>query len=115
MFGSKTKSAWSGPNIVSIDRERSQDPRRRGSKPALIAGNQLRIERPLPVARNAEIELRGLGQHPLLRITVAGVALPRRRLTALWPAAGFVDTEKRCLMKLEVVHGKASVSARVQG
>jgi len=32
-----------------------------------------------------------------------------------WPAAGFVDTEKRCLMKLEVVHGKASVSARVQG
>ena len=31
------------------------------------------------------------------------------------PAAGFVDTEKRCLMKLEVVHGKASVSARVQG
>ena len=36
-------------------------------------------------------------------------------VTAVWPAAGFVDTEKRCLMKLEVVHGKASVSARVQG
>ena len=49
-------------------------------KPALIARNQLRIERPLPVARNAQIELRGLGQHRLLRIAVAAVALPRRRL-----------------------------------
>src|SRR6202050_1062911 len=46
----------------------------------LIARNQLRIERPLPVARNAQIELRGLGQHRLLPITVAAVALPRRRL-----------------------------------
>jgi hypothetical protein len=36
-------------------------------------------------------------------------------LTTHWPAAGFVDTEKRCLMKLEVVHGKASVSAGIQG
>ena len=26
---------------------------------------------------------------------------------SLWPAAGFVDTEKRCLLKLEVAHGKA--------
>ena len=30
-----------------------------------------------------------------------------------WPAAGFMDTEKRCLMKPEVVHGKASVSAGI--
>ena len=30
-----------------------------------------------------------------------------------WPAAGFVDTEKRCLLKLEVAHGKASVCARI--
>jgi L-2-amino-thiazoline-4-carboxylic acid hydrolase len=32
---------------------------------------------------------------------------------ANWPAAGFVDTEKRCLLKLEVAHGKASVCARI--
>jgi Bacterial DNA-binding protein len=38
-----------------------------------------------------------------------------KSIVKAWPAAGFVDTEKRCLMKLEVVHGKASVSARVQG
>src|SRR5271156_2925371 len=49
-------------------------------KPALIARNQLRIERPLPVTGNAQIELRGLGQNRLLRITVAAVALARRGL-----------------------------------
>ena len=32
---------------------------------------------------------------------------------AFWPAAGFVDTEKRCLLKLEVAHGTASVWARI--
>jgi hypothetical protein len=26
-----------------------------------------------------------------------------------WPAAGFVDTEKRCLMKLEVGYGEADI------
>ena len=31
----------------------------------------------------------------------------------IWPAAGFVDTEKGCLLKLEVAHGKASVCARI--
>jgi hypothetical protein len=27
----------------------------------------------------------------------------------IWPAAGFVDTEKRCFMKLEVRYGEARV------
>ena len=26
-----------------------------------------------------------------------------------WPAAGFVDTEKRCFMKLEVGYGEARI------
>ena len=26
-----------------------------------------------------------------------------------WPAAGFVDTEKRCFMKLEVGYGEANI------
>ena len=49
-------------------------------KPPLIAGDQLRIKRAFAVAGNPEIELRGLGQHRLLRIAVAAVTLARRRL-----------------------------------
>ncbi len=29
----------------------------------------------------------------------------------MWPAAGFVDTEKRCFMKLEVGYGEASIQS----
>jgi hypothetical protein len=39
----------------------------------------------------------------------------RKKNPAYWPASGFVDTEKRCLLKLEVVHGKAGICAGVQG
>ena len=28
-----------------------------------------------------------------------------------WPAAGLVDTEKRCFMKLEVGYGEASIQS----
>lgn len=28
-----------------------------------------------------------------------------------WPAAGFVDTEKRCFMKPEVGYGEASIQS----
>jgi hypothetical protein len=29
----------------------------------------------------------------------------------MWPAAGLVDTEKRCFMKLEVRYGEASIQS----
>jgi hypothetical protein len=32
-----------------------------------------------------------------------------RSFCAWWPAGGFVDTEKRCLMKLEVGYGEADI------
>jgi hypothetical protein len=32
----------------------------------------------------------------------------------LWPAAGSVDTELRCLMELEVSNGETEVQPRVQ-
>jgi hypothetical protein len=34
---------------------------------------------------------------------------------APWPAAGFVDTEKRCLLKPEVGHGTTGFRAGIQG
>jgi hypothetical protein len=36
---------------------------------------------------------------------------PRHRMSQVnvWPAAGFVDTEKRCFMKLEVGYGEADI------
>ena len=42
--------------------------------------------------------------------------MPRYYLTKLsvegfWPAAGFVDTEKRCFMKPEVGYGEASIQS----
>src|SRR4051812_12818684 len=43
---------------------------------ALIAGDQLRIERPFPIAWNPDVELRGL-QNGLLRMPVAMVPPPR--------------------------------------
>ena len=49
-------------------------------KTPLIAGDQLRIEAPLPVARNLDVDLRRLGQHRLLRIAVAMIGFSRRRL-----------------------------------
>ena len=45
-------------------------------KPPLIPLDQLRIERPLPIARNAHIDLRRFGQDGLLRIAVAAVLRP---------------------------------------
>lgn len=47
---------------------------------------------------------------------VSGVIETKFRLgqfKSAWPAAGFMDTEKRCLMKPEVVPGKVSVSAGI--
>jgi hypothetical protein len=32
-----------------------------------------------------------------------------------WPAAGFVDTEIGCFMKLEACHAETEVQSRVQG
>jgi hypothetical protein len=39
----------------------------------------------------------------------------RHKMTAFWPAAGLVDTEKRCFMKPEVGYGEASIQSGVQG
>ena len=36
------------------------------------------------------------------------------RQVDVWPAAGSVDTELRCLMELEVSNGKTEVQPRVQ-
>src|SRR5215207_5580828 len=44
---------------------------------ALIPGDQLRIERPFPIAGNPDVELRGLRQNGLLRMPVAMVPPPR--------------------------------------
>src|SRR6187402_2443977 len=44
---------------------------------ALIPGDQLRIERPFPIAWNPDVELRGLCQNRLLRMPVAMVPPPR--------------------------------------
>jgi hypothetical protein len=33
----------------------------------------------------------------------------------LWPAAGFVDTEIRCFMKLEVGYGETDIQSGIQG
>src|SRR3954464_3928426 len=44
---------------------------------ALIPGDQLRIERPFPIAGNPDVELRGLCQNGLLRMPVAMVPPPR--------------------------------------
>jgi hypothetical protein len=43
---------------------------------ALITGDQLRIERPFPIAGNPDVELRGLRQNGLLRMPVAMVPPP---------------------------------------
>ena len=52
---------------------------RRSRKPPLIALDQLRIERSLPIARNAHVDLRVLGQDLLLRVAVAMVRTALRR------------------------------------
>src|SRR5829696_9208615 len=44
---------------------------------ALIPSDQLRIERPFPIAGNPDVELRGLCQNGLLRMPVAMVPPPR--------------------------------------
>ena len=49
-------------------------------EPALVAGDQLGIERSLAVARNPNIELRRLGDHSLARIAVPVVFPPLGRL-----------------------------------
>jgi len=48
-------------------------------KASLIALDELRIERPLPVPRNADVNLRALRQNRLLRIAVAAVRAALRR------------------------------------
>jgi hypothetical protein len=45
-------------------------------KAPLIALDQLRIERPVPVARDADVDLRRLRQDRLLRRAVAPIARP---------------------------------------
>ena len=45
---------------------------------ALIARDQLRIEAPLPVVWNLDVDLRRLGENGLLRIAVAMIGLSRR-------------------------------------
>ncbi len=45
---------------------------------ALVFGDQLRIERAGPVARDRKLHLRRPGQHRLLRMPVAPVARPVR-------------------------------------
>ena len=47
---------------------------------ALVLGDQLRIKRPLPVSRNAKLQLRPLAQNRLLRIAVPTIGLTGRRL-----------------------------------
>src|SRR4051812_11202264 len=49
-------------------------------KPPLIPGDQLRVERAFPIARNTQVQLGILGQHRLLRIAIAVIGLARRRL-----------------------------------
>ena len=49
-------------------------------KPALIAGNQLRIERAFAITRNAQIQLGAPGQHRLLRIAITMIGFARRCL-----------------------------------
>src|SRR3954463_823430 len=49
-------------------------------KPPLIPGDQLRVERAFPIARNTQVQLGILGQHRLLRIATAVIGLARRRL-----------------------------------
>ena len=53
-------------------------------KPALMARDQLWIEHTLPVTRNAQIELRGLGQHRLLRIALRLLRFPAAAFAARW-------------------------------
>src|SRR3954453_7905087 len=49
-------------------------------KPPLIPGDQLRVERAFPIARNTQGQLGILGQHRLLRMAIAVIGLARRRL-----------------------------------
>src|SRR5436305_6106964 len=49
-------------------------------KPPLIPGDQLRVERAFPIARNTQVQLGILGQHRLLRIAIAVIGLARRRM-----------------------------------
>ena len=46
--------------------------------------------------------------------SVFGTAVANRVLTANWPAAGFVDTEIRCLTELESWNAETEVQPRVQ-
>src|SRR3954469_24580543 len=47
-------------------------------KPPLIPGDQLRVERAFPIARNTQVQLGILGQHRLLRIAIAVIGPARR-------------------------------------
>src|SRR3954453_10326775 len=47
-------------------------------KPPLIPGDQLRVERAFPIARNTQAQLGILGQHRLLRIAIAVIGPARR-------------------------------------
>ena len=42
------------------------------------------------------------------------VVIETPRAPGAWPAAGFVDTELRCLMELEVSNAETEVQPRVQ-
>jgi len=55
------------------------DPVVEAGKPPLVALDQLRIEGSFSIARNADVDLRRLGQNRLLRIAVAVVLAARRR------------------------------------
>src|SRR5437764_8569064 len=49
-------------------------------KPPLIPGDQLRVERAFPIARNTQVQLGILCQHRLRLIAIAVIGLARRRL-----------------------------------
>ena len=53
-------------------------------KTPLIALDQLRIERSLPIARDANADLGGLRPHRLLRIAVAAFARPSEASLSRW-------------------------------
>jgi hypothetical protein len=57
------------------------DLRVEAGEPALVLGDQPGIERALPVARNAQFKLAGLGDHRLGRIAIAPVDFAAGRLT----------------------------------
>ena len=47
-------------------------------------------------------------------LSVFGIELEAQKAASDWPAAGFVDTEIRCFMRLEISDGETEVQRRVQ-